>query len=77
MEHLWWLLLIVIEMQSLQMFFKIGALKSWWWRYSANFTNFIEKTQTQVLSCEILKNFKNVFFYKTPPVTDLEYRQVS
>ena len=32
------------------------------------FTNFIKNTPTQVFSCEICKNFKNTFFYRTPSV---------
>ena len=30
--------------------------------------NFIKKIPTQVFSCEICEVFKNIFFYKTPPV---------
>ena len=48
---------------------KKAALKN-----SAKFTgkhlcNFIKKeTLAQVFSCEFCKNFKNIFFYRTPPV---------
>ena len=67
----------------LQMFFKIGILKSF-----ANFTGrhlcwrlFLKnlqteglqlhkkKTPTQVFSCEVCEIYKNTFSYRTPPVT--------
>ena len=67
----------------LQMFFKIGALKSF-----ADFTGkhlrrslffkklqaqglqlHNKKTPTQVFSCEVCEIFKNTFSYRTPPVT--------
>ena len=66
----------------LQMFFKIGVLKSF-----ANFTGkhlcwslflknlqaeglqlYLKKCLTQVFSCEVCKIFAKIFFYKTPPV---------
>ena len=56
----------------LQIFFKVGVLKIF-----ANFTgkhlcwslaSLLKKTPTQVFSCEIYKNFKNNFFYRTPLV---------
>ena len=63
----------------LRMFFQTGVLKTF-----ANFTekhlcwsrflkklqagSFIKKTPTQVISCEVCKNFKNTFSYSTTPV---------
>ena len=51
------------------MFFKIGILKN-----VANFTgkHLFKERLTQALPCKILEIFKNIFFYRTPPVTASE-----
>ena len=41
------------------MFFKIGVL---------GLQIFKEKTQTVMFSCEIYEMFKNIFFYRAPPM---------
>ena len=42
-----------------QKFFKIGVL---------GLQIFKEKTQTEMFSCEIYEMFKNIFFYRAPPM---------
>ena len=81
--------LYTFRSSRLQMFFKIGLLKSF-----ANFTEkhlcwslffkkknlqaqglqlHQKKTSAQLLSCEVYEIFKNTFLYRTPPVTALRW----
>ena len=65
----------------LQMFFKVGVLKSYaiftgkhlrWSHFWIKFQSFrpatLKVTTTKVLFCEYCKIFKNSFFHRTPPV---------
>ena len=65
----------------LQMFFKVGVLKSYaiftrkhlrWSRFSIKLQSFrpatLKVTPTKVFFCEYCKIFKNSFFHRTPPV---------
>ena len=65
----------------LQMFFKVGVLKSYaiftgkhlrWSHFWIKFQSFrpatLKVTPTMVLFCEYCKIFKNSFFHRTPPV---------
>ena len=65
----------------LQMFFKVGVLKSYaiftgktttWSHFWIKFQSFrpadLKVTQTKMLFCEYCKIFKNSFFHRTPPV---------
>ena len=72
-----------LRSSRLQIFFKSGVLKNFanftgkhlclnlfLIKLQASRLQLYQKeTPTQVLSCEICKNFKNTFFYRTLPVT--------
>ena len=70
----------------LQMFFKVGVLKSYaiftgktttWSHFWIKFQSFrpadLKVTQTKVLFCEYCKIFKNSFFHRTPLVALLPF----
>ena len=74
MENLYAIFQIRETVFCSQMFIKIGVLKN-----VANWKGlqlFVKETPAQLFSCETEKNFKNIFFYRTPLVAASEIKKI-